>query len=408
MKILHSADWHLGKKLSHFSRMEEQQAVMAEIVEIAREEQVDAVLIAGDLYDQINPPVEASELLYQTLYKLSDQGRRAVVAIAGNHDSPDRVEAPDPLARACGILLMGYPDSRPAPFQLDTGLALLRSDAGFAELRLPSGEQLRILATAYANEIRLRRFLGTEDSHQALREALRSHWQSLADRYCDEVGVNVLMAHLLFAEHAGQEVEEPEDEKPILTLGGASAILSSDLPAGNLHYAALGHLHRFQSLGGAPFPALYSSSPLAYSMSEADQEKYVVIIEAEAGKPASWRKRPLHSGKRLLRKSFRQMDSLIAWLQQHPDAWVEVSLRQESYLSAEDQKRIYDSHPGVVAIIPQIESAEGAAIARPEIDLSQNIEQLFADYFRFRLGQAPHENLMSLFREILAENNEPE
>ncbi|MCB0293286.1 MAG: exonuclease subunit SbcD, partial [Calditrichaeota bacterium] len=101
MKILHTADWHLGKRLERFSRLEEQREVLEEICGIAEQEAVDAVIIAGDIYDTFNPASEAVELFYKTVKRLADEGRRAVVAIAGNHDSPDRFAAPEPLAREC-------------------------------------------------------------------------------------------------------------------------------------------------------------------------------------------------------------------------------------------------------------------------------------------------------------------
>ncbi len=125
MKILHTSDWHLGKRLENFSRLEEQQAVLNEICEIADNENVDAVLVAGDLFDTFNPPTEAVDLFYKTLKRLTNGGKRPVIAIAGNHDSPDRIEAPDPLARECGIIFTGYPNSVVPEFELETGLKIL-------------------------------------------------------------------------------------------------------------------------------------------------------------------------------------------------------------------------------------------------------------------------------------------
>ena len=89
MRILHTGDWHLGKRLEDFSRLEEQQVVMNEICEIADREQADIVLVSGDIYDTFNPPTEAVDLLYKTLKKLTNGGLRPVIAIAGNHDSPE-------------------------------------------------------------------------------------------------------------------------------------------------------------------------------------------------------------------------------------------------------------------------------------------------------------------------------
>ena len=134
MRILQTSDWHLGKRLEEFSRFEEQQAVLNEICEIADKEQADAIIIAGDLFDTFNPAVEAVNLFYRTLKRLSDNGKRAVVCIAGNHDSPERIEAPDPLARECGIIFSGLPETEVAGFSLETGLKVMRSDKGFIEL----------------------------------------------------------------------------------------------------------------------------------------------------------------------------------------------------------------------------------------------------------------------------------
>ena len=311
MKLLHTADWHLGKRLDHISRLDEQKAVMEEICEIAEEEKVDAVLIAGDLYDQINPSIEATELLYKTLKRLAANGNRAVIGIAGNHDSPDRIEAPEPLARECGILLTGYPHSQLKTFELESGLKVLRSAPGFIELQLPHcPPPLRLILTPYANEVRLRTWLGFDNPEVGLREVLQSSWQSIADDFCDEKGVNVLMAHLFMIEKGGLRPEEPEDEKPILTIGGAQEVYTENLPSG-IQYAALGHLHRHQIVGDSPCPVVYSSSPLAYSMSEAGQQKYVVVVELEPAQKSRIRKIPLTSGKPLARKTFEGIDAAV-------------------------------------------------------------------------------------------------
>ena len=131
MKILHTSDWHLGKHLENFSRLEEQEAVLKEICDIATLEDVQVVMIAGDLFDTFNPSTEVVELFYRYLKKLTNNGKRAVIAIAGNHDSPERIEAPDPLARECGILFVGFPHAEVTPFELETGLKIQQSAPGF-------------------------------------------------------------------------------------------------------------------------------------------------------------------------------------------------------------------------------------------------------------------------------------
>lgn len=240
MRILHTGDWHLGKRLDDFSRLEEQQVVMNEICEIAEREQVEMVVVSGDLFDTFNPPVEAVDLFYKTLKRLTNGGCRPVIAIAGNHDSPDRIEAPDPLARECGIIFAGYPNTLLPMFELETGVKVTRVEEGFIELKIPGKDyKIRVLLTPYANEFRLKQFLNVEDSDSELRKVLQNHWQNLADKYCDNNGVNILVSHLFMIKKGGSVPEEPEDEKPILHVGGAQAIFTENIPV-EIQYTALG------------------------------------------------------------------------------------------------------------------------------------------------------------------------
>ncbi len=407
MKLLHTADWHLGKRLDKFSRIEEQKAVLNEICEIADREQVDAVLIAGDLFDTYNPPTDAVDLFYQTLKKLSNQGNRAVVAIAGNHDSPDRIEAPDPLARECGIIFSGYPNTTVPPFALETGLAVTKSAEGFIELKLPQADKpLRILLTPYANEYRLRTYLGHDNADEELRNLLSQKWTELAEKHCDDKGVNILAAHLFMIQEGGEMPEEPEGEKPILHVGGAQEIYSKNVPQ-QIQYVALGHLHRKQSVNENTCAAVYSGSPLAFSFSEANQDKYVIIVEAEPGKTATYRPVKLGKGRKLLRKRFDVVAEAIEWLRAHPDTLVELTMITETYLTSQERKQLYDAHDGIAAIIPEIKNMSllDGGNSKP-IDIGKPIEELFIDYFESKHGQKPNKNLLNLFNEVISEEEE--
>ena len=277
LKILHTADWHLGKKLDHFSRLEEQIDVMSEICEIADAEKVDVVIVAGDLFDTFNPPVEAIDLFYKTLKRLSNNGKRPVVAIAGNHDSPDRIDAPNPLAKECGIIFVGSPDTIVDKFAIQGSFEVTQSEAHFFEIKLEKFDfPLRILATPYANEMRLKTYLGAENKEEELNNLLKTKWSEIATKYCDNKGVNILTTHLYMLKRGGEILEEPEGEKP-LKVGNADVVYSDCIPA-QIQYTALGHLHNYQNVGGHSSPVIYSSSPLAYSFSEVGREKKVVII----------------------------------------------------------------------------------------------------------------------------------
>lgn len=406
MKILHTADWHLGKRLEKFSRLEEQKLVLEEIVEIANTQDVDVVLIAGDLFDAFNPPAEAIDLFYKTLKRLSNNGKRAVIAIAGNHDSPDRIEAPDPLARECGIFFSGYPDSKISEGELDNGICILRSEAGFIEIKLKQFHfPIRLLLTPYANEFRLKTFLGIEDNEAELRQVLQQQWQNLANTYCDNKGVNILMAHLFFMKKDGPIPIEPDDEKPILHIGGAQAIYSQNIPS-QMQYVALGHLHRYQVIDDKPCPIVYCSSPLSYSFAEAQQQKYVVVLDVEPnGLPANITKIELKQGRVLHRKKFDEINEALVWLQQNPDTLVELTLVTNDYLTAENRKQLLNAHNGIITIIPEIRNINNAVADTKSINLNQNIDELFIEFFKHKKGQNPNTQLLDLFKEIRAQSN---
>ena len=407
MKILHTSDWHLGKRLENLSRLEEQKDVLREICEISESEQVDTVIIAGDLFDTYNPSAEAVDLFYKTLKRLANNGKRAVIAIAGNHDSPDRIEAPDPLARECGILFAGYPNAVMPLFELESGLKVTQSEQGFAELILPRySYPLRLLITPYANEFRLKAYLGHEDSEEELRKLLNDRWSNLAQTYCDCKGVNILISHLYLAMNGGALPEEPEDEKPILHVGGAQVIYSENIPH-QIQYAALGHLHRKQTIDTKPCPVIYSGSPLSYSFAEANQEKYVIVIDVEPGKIPIISNHVLNNAKRLLRKRADSVVEAVEWLQNNQLALIELTMVTETYLTAEERKTLNNAHSGIITIIPDVIKGDGDhASLRKTIDLSKGMEELFSDYFRDEKGQEPNIRILNLFKEILAEEGE--
>ncbi|MDD2303299.1 MAG: exonuclease subunit SbcD [Prolixibacteraceae bacterium] len=407
MKILHTSDWHLGKRLEDFSRIEEQQAVLQEICEIAEREQVDAVLVAGDLFDTFNPPTEAVDLFYKTLKRLSNNGNRPVIAIAGNHDSPDRIEAPDPLARECGIIFAGYPNSVVPEFELESGLKVLRSEEGFLELQL-SGTSipLRLLLTPYANEFRLKTYLGQENSEEELRTVLQEKWQEQAAKYCDTRGVNLLVTHLFVTRKGAELPEEPADEKPILHVGGAQVIYTENIPQ-QIQYTAIGHLHRMHKVDSVPCPVYYSGSPLSYSFAEANQRKYVLVVEAEPDKIVNVQEIELTKGRKLLRKRAEGLDEALLWLTENPDCLVELTMVTDTYLTAQERKRLSAAHNGIVMLIPEVRNAaEFQSGSKKGIDLTRNMEELFTDYFVHSKGQEPNEEIMKLFTEILAEEED--
>jgi DNA repair protein SbcD/Mre11 len=434
MKILHTADWHLGKRLESFSRHEEQVTVLNDICTIADSHNVDVVIIAGDLFDTYNPPNESVELFYKICKKLTNNGLRPVIAIAGNHDSPERIEAPDPLARECGIIFAGFPSSTVAPFVLSSGIAVTHSDAGFISLTLPNSPYpLHLLLTPFANEERLKRYLGDTNREATMRDMVKEMWQKNLE-LCQNTdgtsrnnreGVVILMAHLLFLHDSLAPVQEDEGEKPIY-IGTASAFFPEDVPDG-VQYVALGHLHRHHFVNTPvtepllpleatlPVPPLgavarvrvkpqicYSGSPLAYSFNEDNQSKYVVIIDAEPAKPVKTEKIKLDNAKKLVKIVAHDMVDALVKLMAVPDALVQLSISTDNALDRSIIQPLMEAHKGIVPpIIPIFTKNTEGGSAERTIDLD-NLEKMFLDYFRFKHGSEPTAEVVDLFKEILA------
>lgn len=412
MKILHTADWHLGKRLERFDRLEEQRLVMEEICQIAESEDVQAVVVAGDLFDTYNPPTEAIHLLFRTLKRLSADGRRPVIAIAGNHDSPERIEAPDPLALECGIFFAGYPHTQVSPVTLESGLRVTATGPGIMELSIPGvAFPLRVLLAPFANEGRLRKDLGIDQPDAALRALLEGFWSDIAEKHCDARGLNIMVGHLWMAPESGTAAEEDSDEEK--SLGTAAQVFTSCIPPA-IQYAALGHIHSHFNVPGGPCPAVYASSPLAYSFPKrgsdeaASRGKHVVIVEGQPGEPVTYRAVPLQSGRKLHRMQFPDVATALDWLHANPETYVELHIETDSFLTAEERKLIMTAHPRVVGPIPVFRNAERVAASHPRsIDIGRSREDLFKDFFLYRTGVEASEEIMALYLEIAGKEVAP-
>ena len=404
MRLLHTSDRHLGKKLNNFDRLEEQRNVMREIVSIADEQNVDMVVVAGDLFDTYNPSSDAQQLLYQTLYELSHDGQRPVIAIAGNHDSPDRVESPEVLAQVSGIFMFGYPNSMHGNAYIHKKFHINQKAQGFMEIQIPGCmAPIRILHTPFTNQERLQAYLGvTEDEEQkALRNQLQKMWQKMADMYCDNAGVNILVAHQFVINNENDtEVKEPDDENAV-NVGGTSAIFSYNIPR-QIQYTALGHLHQCKKVGDNNI--WYSGSPLEYSFAETNQDKFVLVSDIEPNKEPSVNKILLKSGCKLKRMTFNNILDATNWLVQNRNCWVELTIVSDNYLSHSDKQMLYDASDKIVAIIPQVNTTSDTLSAGSLISsIRTNRTALFKSYFTKIKGGEPDQSLIDLFKEIISQ-----
>jgi exonuclease SbcD len=178
------------------------------------------------------------------------------------------------------------------------------------------------------------------------------------------------------------------------------AVYTKNIPE-NIQFTALGHLHRMHSPGQN---AWYCGSPLSYSFAEAGQKKYVLLADIEPGKQAEITPVELKSGKKLLRFRAEGVDAALEWLMQNQDCLVELTLTTDNFLTAAERKQLNAAHNGIVALIPEVKNTgSGETFSRKDIDPGKSMDILFREYFQFAKGQEPNDEIMNLFTEILAE-----
>lgn len=282
MRLLHTSDWHLGRNFHGGSMHDDQAAALARIVELAKEESVDAVLIAGDIYDRAIPPAESVQLFNDTLAQLRETGA-AVVAIAGNHDSHVRVSIYDSLLSTFGVTIRG--DVRRAHEPVLVSPKLGGSPVAIYPLPYlePAVDGPGLASTAQEDAAPVAARLRHEDVTRLALERIRRDLQGRPDHR------SVLVAHTFVA---GGESSESERE---LTIGNVDRV-RVEVFAG-FDYVALGHLHGSQQLDGPR--VAYSGTPLPYSFSEQHHTKSVRIVELDTEGNAAVKIVPLGIGRSL-------------------------------------------------------------------------------------------------------------
>ena len=262
IRLLHTADWHLGATLQGWSRETEHRAALAQLVAIARERAVDAVIVAGDVFDSLNPSADAQRLLYDTLRDLRAACPHARIAlIAGNHDPAARLEAPRALFEMADVVSVGAFARRDGVFDTRAHLSPIRDAKGRVGAH--------VLALPYPRAADLP--VGCDGAVGAVRAAYREAVEG-ARR---EIGMTPLIVtgHL----HVAGGLESEGSERRIL-VGGEHAV-PPDVFSEDIAYVALGHLHRPQSVGRDTIR--YSGSLIAMSKTEIDYAHGVSIVDID-------------------------------------------------------------------------------------------------------------------------------
>ena len=257
MRILHTADWHIGQRLHERQRTDEHEKFLRWLLDKIQEHQVELLLVSGDIFDTALPSSAATNLYYRFLYRLFDETNAYTVITAGNHDSARHLEAPREFLEMGRIYVVG----------------LAEEPAQCIFTFPPNNPQIAVAAVPYLSESDLRhRSYQTEgERNERYREWLKAFYADCVSAMPAELP-KILMGHLFVQ---GGEISDSERN---VQIGGATAIRVSDFPEG-VSYIALGHLHRPQTISGTDYPIRYSGSPIPMRFNEASYRKKVYLLE---------------------------------------------------------------------------------------------------------------------------------
>lgn len=379
MRILHTADWHVGKTIRGASRADEHRAVLDEIGALALNEHVDIVLVAGDLFDVGAPTPESERIVYRALLTLA-QTVEHVVVVSGNHDNPRRLEAIKPLLELTNVHV-GATLERPA----DGGLLTISTRAGeTADIALfPFLSQKNIVR---ADELMAAEAFERAQTYQDRSARIIGH---LCDAMAKE-SVHLFLGHAML--HGG-------------VMGGgersAHTVFEYSIPTAafppHLHYVALGHLHRQQKLAGG-CPIWYPGSPLQLDFSETEDVKAVNIVDVAHGKPAKVDPRSLASGKRLrtLRGTF---DAVTVQAGSFPDDFLRIVVTASPEPGLAD--RVREAIPNTIDVRIEAPAIGNAVRKQSGSRLGRSPIELFSEYLA-ATGEE-HDGVKKLFSELLDE-----
>ena len=385
MRLLHTADWHVGRTIRGRSRTGEFEAALAETIAIARDREVEALLVCGDIWDRPSPAPESDRLVFEALRECVGHDIQAVL-LAGNHDSPRRLEALGLLSELLGV---------------QTQHEVRRPHAGGVLTIQGREHEARVAALPFITEGRY------VDAAQIM--GLREEWfgfyadgvARIMNAICAGFGtdtVNVLAAHVFVD---GARVARVDGSERLLHIGQTYGVTAASLPA-TPQYVALGHVHEPQEIRNARAPTAYSGSLLQLDFGERGQQKAVRVIDAAPGRPVAHEAIPLASGRPLaeLRGTY---DEVLRQAEDAGDAHLRVRLEVEAPEPG-IAERVREALPGAVDVQLDYERPEeedsGEALSRLGAD------ELFARYYRQQHGADPAPELVALFEALLAEADE--
>lgn len=377
MRIVHTSDWHVGRRWKGLQRQDEMEAILDHLARFIEQESIDLVLHSGDVFDSRTPSGEAERLVNEFLVRVGRTGAHTVL-IAGNHDDPDRFDARALLAEGVNVHIVGRPRGA--------------GRGGTFMVKTRGGDKAVIAALPFASPGLWVSALQLTGDEAAARSRYAHMFQLAVRNLCGGYrsdAVNLLLAHT----HLEGAVFGESERRVHLSEDWAAT--PQTLPS-TAAYIALGHIHKPQKLAGT-LPAWYAGSPLQLDFGEAGQEKTFLFIEASPRRPARVERVPYEGG-----KSLRRIAGTFDELAEHAatdrdDCWLQVTVK----LATKDpdiNRKVRRLMPEALVVRVDLPPSESSNSDRPKAGASAT--EMYAAYHRWAHDREPRPIVRDTFQQL--------
>ena len=390
MRILHTADWHIGCRTDGLLRLDEQKQVLNEIIDIANEQKVDMVIIAGDVYDTFLPSAESEKVVFDALLKLCNNGNRPVIAVAGNHDDPKRLSNANVFANMHNIYLVGEMDKVSFCELKNKNCYPVASGVGYIEFRCKS-EKVVVATMPFPSYYRYKQIKKEEEQ---LKDSIKEWFKPALSGFRDDT-INIAVSHLL----TYPVNTTPEDFASYEVVGGAISFVDRDSLLSPAHYTALGHIH--QPIAVDKTHHIYYSGSIVNKFFDETYNKnsvYVVDLDSRHG-VKSVNQVEIHP-KHLISQAVSSMEEAINFLENNKDKLIRIIFREMDFVDPQDIKTIKNNYSNVITV-----SVEPKRIQEQVVLSKKNLstKEIFENFVEYKTGEKPEEQLTQLFLELMGE-----
>ncbi len=379
MRIVHTSDWHVGRRWRNISRLDEMEAVLEHLAGFIEREAVDLVLHTGDIFDSRNPPADAERLVNHFFVRVGRAGAHMVV-IAGNHDDPQRLDARSPLTEYANVQILGRPRSA--------------QHGGQRVITTRCGDKAVVAALPFASPgawVSALDLVGEEDSARSkYARMFQRAVQNLSQPFQADA-VNLLMAHT----HLEGAVFGESERR--VHIGEDWAATAQTLPT-SATYIALGHIHKPQKVNGT-LPAYYAGSPIQMDFGEVGQAKTFVVVTAKPGKPAQIEHIKYDGGIPLvdLRVTLEELDRLAG--QHRAGCWLRVTVPLVEN-DPDLNRKVRDLLPNALIVKPELPPTEKQAT----IPLAEGASpsEHYSTYHLLEYDREPDSEAIEAFEQLYA------